>query len=180
MTGAEAEGKLVGEDIGGFAHDGLGDHHHLLLAARERAGAGRAPLLQFRKCQVSLGHGLVQFAPRQMGPGDAQVFLYRQFAEHAMSFGNGGDAEPTDAMRAKILDFAAVAEDAAARRGQGARQRQDEAAFARAIGAQQRRHAAPLDAQVDAMNHQAAAALDVKFFGGEKTAHAAAPSTTPR
>ena len=66
----KAERQFVGQDIARTVDDRLREHHHLLLAARERAGARAQLFAQFGECFERGLHALFALGPAQVMAGD--------------------------------------------------------------------------------------------------------------
>ena len=110
----EAEGGLVQQHELGPQHERARHREHLLLAARERAGLLRAPLLEAREVavhalQVRL-HGVLVLA--RVG-AEAQVLLGGQVDEGAAAVGHMGDAQAHDVLGGAAVDALAGEADLA-------------------------------------------------------------------
>src|SRR5712692_5593375 len=95
----EPHGWLVEQHQLGPRHERAPDREHLLLAARDVAGADLLSLAQPREVLVNQLEILIGCAPASSRVGSRQqVFLYRQVLEHAPPFHHLDDA-PADQVR---------------------------------------------------------------------------------
>jgi hypothetical protein len=158
--GREAERELVDEDEARLGDQRLGEHEHLLLAARHRSGPDVEPLDELGEHLQGVLATHLRLASWQGIAGDVEVVGDRQLAQQAPSLRNDRDARLADALGALAAQVLAVEQDAAGLGAQDAADREHEARLAGAVGSQQRGDLAAPDLQRHVAHDRPGAARD--------------------
>ena len=156
----EAQRQLVDQDVLRLRDERLGEHHHLLLASRQRPSGCVQALLQLweqleRACPPRL-----RLVSRKRVRGHLDVVLHRQLRQQPASLGDDRNSRAPDALRPLAREVGAAQLDRALRRPQDAADRKHEAGLTRSVRSEQRRDLAGRDLDVHLAHDRAAAALD--------------------
>ena len=136
--GREAQRRLVEHDELGPPHQAAADRHHLLLAARKRAGELAPPLGEARKQLVHIARALGRLAraPRPHHRAHREIVGDRQVSGKSAGPRRPGRCRDAQMRCARPAgDVLALEADAAARRALHAGDGADERGLAGAIGA---------------------------------------------
>src|SRR3546814_8803767 len=97
-------GGLVDEHDQRVAQQRAAHGQHLLLAAREAAGLGVAPLLEAREVVEHLLHRPLHAAGARGLLAHAQILVHREVGEHLALLGNEGPAGAAAPERARAAE----------------------------------------------------------------------------
>ena len=136
--GCESERQLVDEHDLGAGHEGLGEHDHLLLPARERARRRLPAALERWEQLERVVDPLARLRPAERVRGDPEVVLHGELSQEAPSLRHDRDTGGPDRLGAPPCDLLIADEDAAGGGAEDAADRQHERRLARAVRAEQR------------------------------------------
>ena len=149
-SGDKPERGFVEDEQLWLGHQPAADGEHLLLAARQRAGALRLPLKQPRKGRE---YALTILRPPLVAApiaAEIEILAHRQIGENAPAFRHVDEPARDDLRRLGALDGHAVEMDRTGAGAHDARDRAIERRLAHAVGAEHGDDLAGVDAQVDA------------------------------
>src|SRR4051794_18345911 len=177
----EAQRQLVDEEEPRLGDERLGEHEHLLLAARQRAPGGVEALAELGAQLERVVAAGLRLLARERVRRDLQVVRDGQLRQQAATFRHDRDAGLPDALRPAPGKLLLAERDRAALRAQDACDREDERRLARAVGSEQRGHLAARDRERDVVHHRPAAAGDGQVLDVQHLGHAASStSSVPR
>ena len=173
----KALGRLVDQQQAARLNEGAREREHLLLPARQRAGAREPELLERR--EETENPVEARFVHRAFARRQHEVFAHREIGKHRHGLRHVADAGARDIGDAERLDALAT-EPYFPRRG--VPQAHDGAQcgrLARAVAAEQHRGAAIRHVEVDAVQNVVLPDVGLDPGQREKRAHAAFPPTSP-
>jgi hypothetical protein len=156
----QSQGQLVDQDELGLRHQGLCEHHHLLLAAGQQAGLDIEALVQAREQLKSPGAALGR---RLLGQGvrrHADVVVHRQAGQQPAALRDDGDPGGADLLWPPARQLRAVERHRAGTRPQHAADGQDERRLAGAVRPEESGHLPGGHGNRHVLDDRAAAALD--------------------
>ena len=174
----QAERRLVENEQLGLGHQTAADGEHLLLAARQRAGALRAAL---EKAREDGEHARAVLRAARGGAAVAaeiEILAHRQVGEHPPPFRHLDEPARDDCRRLLVLDRFAVEADRAGTRAHDAGNRPVERRLADPVGAEHGDDLARLNDEVDAAQYFGFAVAGAQAVDGKQrvSGHGAAPS----
>ncbi len=158
----EAHRRLVEQDQLGPRHEGASNREHLLLAARQRAGLGRALFRKRREERVHVVKIGSDLAVGAAVGAEPQIVGHRQRGEDLPSLRDLGDAAHDAPVRRKAVDRLPCEANGAAGHRLHARDRAQQRGLAGAVRSHQGHDLAGGDLERDAVQH-----LDAAVAAGE-------------
>ena len=112
----QAQRELVDDHDPRARDEGLGEHDHLLLAAREQARRRLPARLESREELERVGDPLLALVARERVGRDAEVVLHRQLGQQPAPLGDDCDARGANRLGARACEVRVSEQDLAAAR----------------------------------------------------------------